>query len=127
VDEAVRIWRSMGDIEVAEVPQALFNLAQLLRSGEEQTKLYSKAREQYAARIKEGEVERYGSGLGFMLVDGLVFSGALVESTSVSRVCRTATSRMMPFLCLIVAGRRTDCCASEESELRGRLIKDLLA
>jgi TPR repeat protein len=71
IDEAVRIWRSMEDDEVAEVPQALFNLAQLLPGGAEQTALYADARKHYAAKVEAGRVALYGGVLGYMLVDGL--------------------------------------------------------
>ena len=71
VDEAVRIWRSMKAGEVAEVPQALFNLAKELPAGAEQTALYAEARKHYAAKVEDGRVDLYGGGLGFMLVDGV--------------------------------------------------------
>jgi len=69
-DEALRIWRGMSEADAAEVPQVLFNLAGMSASSEESEQLYAQARPHYEAKVRAGQVAKYGSGLGQMLVSG---------------------------------------------------------
>lgn len=67
---ALRVWRAMSDEEVAEVPQTLYSLAQLLPEGTERNEAFQSARQHYEAKVEGGELALFGSGLGYMLVNG---------------------------------------------------------
>ncbi len=68
---ALRVWRAMSDEEVAEVPQTLYSLAQLLPEGTERNEAFQAARQHYEAKVNDGQLALFGSGLGYMLVSGL--------------------------------------------------------